>query len=245
MKQTFLLLIACNFLMFSAHPAVALTQQDDRHRIKPTPDPSSKYKVYVPVNLEECFVELKKMLHPELINEMRRGTEDDMIRYHHGLGMWIRNNWGLWGGSRLAKYFNSLGLFHPDDMSGIILDSFWRHLHGKPLEIEERIQHSQAYWKAVADPKPLKFPQCRSGIKYEGYLTGETADSMPQAIHFGHCKVNNTLWVFEHGKGWYKPDAQIIKRIETENGMVSFIEVPAPSKSGSKKPQRKNVNRKP
>jgi len=241
MKKALLLLIIFNLLTFSTCPAPSFAQQDDKHRIKPTPDRSSKYKVYVPANLEECFVELKKMLHPELINEMRQGTEADMIRYHHGLGTWIRNNWGLWGGSRLAKYFNSLGVFHPDDMSGIILDSFWRHLNGKPLGVEEKIQHSQAYWKAVAEPKPLMFPECPSGIKYEGYLTGETSDDLPRAIHFGHCKADNSLWVFEHRKGWYKPDAEIIRRIETHDGVVSFIEVPMPSKRNIRKHKRKRT----
>lgn len=38
---------------------------------------------------------------PSLI--VKEGSEQDMIRYHMGLGMWMRNNWGLWGGSRLAK----------------------------------------------------------------------------------------------------------------------------------------------
>jgi len=245
MKKVSVLFIVFNLLVFST-PSFTFAQQDAKYRIKPTPDRNSKYKVYVPTNLEESFIELEKMLHPELVNEMRQGTEEDMIRYHHGLGTWIRNNWGLWGGSQLAKYFNSSGIYHPDDMSGIILDSFWRHMNGKPLAIEEKIQRSQAYWRAVAEPKPLTFLECTSGVKYEGYLTSETADGMSRAIHFGHCKVGNSLWAFEQGKGWYKPDAEIIKRIETHDGMVSFIEVPVPSKRSKHKSNRKGaiVNRK-
>ena len=49
-------------------------------------------------------------------------TEDEFSgRYHLGFGMWMRNNWGLWKSSRLSRYFNSLGVYHPDDMTGIIL----------------------------------------------------------------------------------------------------------------------------
>jgi len=56
---------------------------------------------------------------------------DDMIRYHHGLGTWIRNNWGLWGGSRLQKYFSDKGITHPDEMSSVVLFHYHDWLNGK------------------------------------------------------------------------------------------------------------------
>lgn len=59
----------------------------------------------------------------------------------------MRNNWGLWSGSRLAKYFNEMGIFHPDDMSGIILTSFHRHLNGKDLQLDQQIKYYQEYWE--------------------------------------------------------------------------------------------------
>ena len=49
-------------------------------------------EIYIPRDLDDCFVQLKEVLKPEDIEEMRRGTEDDMIQYHFGLGMWMRNN---------------------------------------------------------------------------------------------------------------------------------------------------------
>lgn len=53
-----------------------------------------------------------------------------MIEYHFGLGMWMRNNWGLWGGSRLQKYFTDRGTAHPDDMSSVVLFYYWHWLRG-------------------------------------------------------------------------------------------------------------------
>ena len=85
---------------------------------------------------------------------MRVGTEDDMTQYHMGLGMWMRNNWGLWGGSRLAAWFNAQGINHPDDMSGIILDSFWRYLNGKPIKLDEQVKYYQGYWKKQETIQP-------------------------------------------------------------------------------------------
>jgi hypothetical protein len=56
---------------------------------------------------------------------------EDMILYHHGLGMWIRNNWGLWAQGPLAQYFLERGSNHPDDMSHTILLHYWDWLHGQ------------------------------------------------------------------------------------------------------------------
>ncbi|HKQ46666.1 MAG TPA: DUF6794 domain-containing protein [Phycisphaerae bacterium] len=110
-------------------------------------DPTSPTGLYVPADLEECFTELKRMLTPELVAEMKADPDEKLIVHHFGLGLWIRNNWGLWGNSRLAKYFESHGVHHPDDMSGIILTSFWRRLNNQPLRFEEQIEFYQTYWK--------------------------------------------------------------------------------------------------
>jgi hypothetical protein len=112
-----------------------------------TDDEPKKEEIYVPKDLDDCFVELKKMLSKEDIEKIKDGTEHEMIRYHFGLGMWMRNNWGLWSGSRLSRSFNEKGIHHPDDMSGIILNSFWRHLNNKPIQLDEQIKFYQEYWK--------------------------------------------------------------------------------------------------
>jgi hypothetical protein len=87
---------------------------------------------YIPANLGEAFVELDKLL-PEIdrVEMTALPNRNEMNRYHMGLGMWIRNNWGLWGGSRLQKYFTDRGIHHPDYMSGILLEYYREWLHGK------------------------------------------------------------------------------------------------------------------
>lgn len=88
--------------------------------------------LYIPQNLGECFVQLDTLLKQKDREEMKALPDrDDMIRYHHGLGTYLRNNWGLWGGSRLQKYFSERGVYHPDSMSGIILDYYHDWLNGK------------------------------------------------------------------------------------------------------------------
>ena len=129
---------ACFIL--AAGSIYAQGEDEPANEINPTEDADSPTGFYIPEDIEDCFTELETMLHPDMIEEMRSGDEDDMIMYHHGLGRWIRNNWGLWSGSRLFDYLYELGLHHPDDMSDIILHSFWRYLNDRPLELEEQVQ---------------------------------------------------------------------------------------------------------
>ena len=138
--------------------AVGCLAQGDKSKITPTPDPNAPFKVYIPKDLEDAFVELKKMLSSALLDEIRLKSEKDMILYHHGFGTWLRNNWGLWASSRLAQYFNQLGINHPDDMSGIILTSFWRHLHSKPVGLEEQVESYKEYWREAEEKEEAITP---------------------------------------------------------------------------------------
>jgi hypothetical protein len=53
----------------------------------------------------------------------------ETINYHLGLGMQLRNSWGLWGGSRLQKYLLDKKVNHPDSMSSLILDFYYDWLN--------------------------------------------------------------------------------------------------------------------
>jgi len=114
---------------------------------KPYQETETVEEVYIPLKLDECFAELDKILSPEAIQEIMDCSEDDLSRFHFGLGMGLRNSWGLWEGSDLAKWFNEQGIFHPDDMSGIIINSYWRHLNDYPLMLKEQILDYQKFWE--------------------------------------------------------------------------------------------------
>lgn len=133
---------------------IAQNEESPKYKNNPTEDKNSPTGFYIPENLGDCFTELEKMLPLDSIKQVKSGTENDMIKYHFGLGMWMRNTWGLWAKSRLARYFNNLGIFHPDDMSAIILDSFWRYLNKRPIELEKQIQYYKKFW----DEQKNKYP---------------------------------------------------------------------------------------
>jgi hypothetical protein len=87
--------------------------------------------VYIPANMEECMLELDKVLNPNSKKQiLAYNSRGDMLGLHHGLGMWIRNNWGLWGGSRLLKYFRDRGASEPDGLSTVILYNYYDWIKG-------------------------------------------------------------------------------------------------------------------
>ena len=100
----------------------------------------------IPTTLEECFAALVKMTDdPEDLVYFRL---EGATAHHHGLGRWIRNNWGLWKREGpLYSWLVALGLEHADDMSGLILESFHRKLTDKPLDIEGQVRHYQEHWE--------------------------------------------------------------------------------------------------
>ena len=107
--------------------------------------------VGIPENLGLCLEALKKLVRPDELEEFMKVAEMDVCTFHPGLGRWIRNNWGLWSGSKLSQWFNGKGIYHPDDMSGIILTSFHRHLNNRSIGLDGQIKYYQEYWAQVKE----------------------------------------------------------------------------------------------
>lgn len=104
--------------------------------------------IKVPETLEEAFEILESF---EGSIEFKTKPEKTATgELHFWLGRWIRNNWGLWSGEgKLYEWFADQGIKHADDMSGVILTSFHRHMNNKPLDIEDQIQKYKEYWRQL------------------------------------------------------------------------------------------------
>jgi hypothetical protein len=104
---------------------------------------------FIPRNLEECFTELDIIItqaDPQDAADFLK--ESDANKYHFFFGMQIRNNWKLWQPKTvLHEWFKERGIWHADDMSSIILNSYLRVRQGRPIDLEEQIKYYQDYWK--------------------------------------------------------------------------------------------------
>lgn len=155
--------------------------------------------VYIPKDLEDCFSQIDSFWPDSIKDRVRQWTENEFLgRLHLGFGMWMRNNWQLWGGSRLSKYFNELEIYHPDDMSGIILDSYHRYLNKKELKLDDQIQGYKDYWlkneKEAVESKQQEFAEYNLGdtvlFSYSfGYSTPEQEKKFDEDICLAKGKI--------------------------------------------------------
>ncbi len=85
--------------------------------------------IYIPKNLKESIFQLDTKLNFEARKKIKEAKSIWEFNSHMSpLGMWIRNNWGINGGSRLLKYFNERGFTDRDDISAIILEQYQKWL---------------------------------------------------------------------------------------------------------------------
>ena len=115
------------------------------------PESSSDDKTNMPPkNLAEAIFVLDAQLDAETKQKMKESSRDDMVRYHLGLGMGLRNEWKLWHDSKLAQQFKANGIYSADNMSGLILDIYWKHLNGIPLSLKESVAHLRQKYDELA-----------------------------------------------------------------------------------------------
>ena len=94
-----------------------------------------------PKNLTECIQMLDKNLKKEDKEYIKTLTEEEFfMESHFTLGMGIRNEWIRSGNPELVKFFLDQGVEHLDDMSAMILTSYYRHLLGKEIDLEGQIE---------------------------------------------------------------------------------------------------------
>ena len=168
----------------------------------------------VPATLAEAHLQLEREFPKEglaKIDAMK--SEDEMIMFHRGFGMGMRNRWGLWKGGPLAKHMNELGFTHPDDMSGVILETFWCKRHGTEFRLKERADYYARFWKGAADPpESAKDPQDSSEIEW-AFSIGFGDDKPPRRIHIGNNKKNGRMLAYEYDKEVYVPEKAILDHI--------------------------------
>jgi hypothetical protein len=95
--------------------------------------PKSRKKL--PATLEDAVQFVIKALSLEEREFLRKCRERDLAMHHHGLGMWIRNNLGLWGQNPALMKALADGeeafYIDADWASGIVIAAVWKELRRK------------------------------------------------------------------------------------------------------------------
>lgn len=94
----------------------------------------------IPTNVDEAIMCLQQVLSQSDLNILKAMPEEELYKYHHGLGRAIRNSW-LWTDSSALKiHFKQMDVLHPDDMSSIIITSLHRKLNKKSINLDRQVE---------------------------------------------------------------------------------------------------------
>jgi hypothetical protein len=100
-----------------------------------------------PTTVDECMRAFGELLSPVEQMEVTLMSKDELIQCHHGLGRWVRNNWGLWEGGALLDHMKSLGFIHPDDISMSLIREWWARMNKVPSIMSDEIKRYAEYWE--------------------------------------------------------------------------------------------------
>lgn len=106
-----------------------------------------------PSSLEECFAELDKNLTTAQKTKFTKTKEDDLFIFGGGsivsdtLILDVYSKWDKFG---LKRFFEQKGISDGRDLFGIVIDSYWRRLNGKPSNLDKQIQLHRNWWQSRA-----------------------------------------------------------------------------------------------
>jgi hypothetical protein len=120
----------------------------------------------IPRTVAESVRMLERTLPVDMQVQMRSGSEKDMIRYWDTLGRWIRNNWLMGDQPKpLHEWFKQhYDLHDSEDISWIVLASFWRHINDRPLEVDAQVLER----RRRAEARALQTEKLRQQLLSEG-----------------------------------------------------------------------------
>jgi len=113
----------------------------------------------LPESLDQALTMLELFFQKDLEEIKNMSEEKFTSSTHFFSGMYIRNEWQLWwhedhgydGWSKdlpkLNAWFRSIGIYHADDMSAMLITTLHRKLSNKPYDIEKQVEKYHKHWK--------------------------------------------------------------------------------------------------
>lgn len=94
----------------------------------------------IPTNIDECISRLDILFSDTAKKYFAYKDEKSAVtEFNMMQGIAIRNNWKLWRGSALSKYFNNYKVYSPEDMTYFIFISYHRKINNQPINFEGQL----------------------------------------------------------------------------------------------------------
>lgn len=190
-KTTTFIIVALLLCVSSAAQEKVSYQRDYRYLVERIEG------VYIPKDINEAIDSLDIILSTEDKRHIADSLSLDDFRAvcHHSLGMWIRNNWGLWGGSRLQRYFLDRKVIHPDDMSDQILKAYYKKkIQGLDYSVEDDIKPSPSNFE-VKKIGPLR----RFWIRFKQNTSKDVRKTKRELKKMGCTKGKMVYFMYPYG----------------------------------------------
>ena len=174
--------------------------------------PTKKELKYIPKDFNESLIQLNKII-PDTTKEwIKTMTENDFIaQTHFSTGMWIRNYWlynrYLFGlivtKSDLRKDLTTKRLYSNDDMSGVILRSFYRQLNSIDIDFDQQIKNIHQWYVNMNNPA---WRAIQDSISWANYMTKfEIGDTLTKHVYYnrnwlGEPRKNTVILAIITGK---------------------------------------------
>ena len=155
-----------------------------------------------PKNLDEAITYFEK--HWNIVEKTKfkiHPEQNAVSELHLTTGMWIRNTWiHANRDTNLTNYFHRLGIFHPDDISSIILTSLHRKLNNQEVDLPGQVKVYLEYWTSMNECKNRQrkqaianFHQHNVGDLITISMAVDTSDGERNAVIYA-CPQND--WTF-------------------------------------------------
>src|SRR6266496_1205061 len=101
-----------------------------------------------PASVDEAVCQLLGMLSDDDKTSIAAKSRAELVELHFGLGMWIRNNFGLWAGN--TTLIQNTGAYDADDAAGVIIEALWTRLREDRTNTRATIRAIERYSPVVA-----------------------------------------------------------------------------------------------
>lgn len=126
----------------------------------------------LPKNLKETVQYIDDLKLDDINFYLSSETESDFVsKTHFGLGLYLRNDLCLWCEVCEIRdwFYNNYFIYHPDDISSLILAYYYNIKNEKDTNLTKRINDIHNHWKKYDDDFYKKFKKFKLDKINENY----------------------------------------------------------------------------